>query len=126
MKRKLEEQIEEKLPKSEREKIEIQERKQRKIDIIDTKKSLWKLRNKENKHVQKTNKTIRLENMRKMEDKMKMTKEILTEIREEKKSFAEEQQTKMKEKSRIEISKRKRKERAAQETGNPESALGDA
>ena len=93
-KRKLEEEIEEKLqelPKCEREKIEIQERKQRRLDLIDKKKSLWKLRNKEKIQLKKTNKTIRLESINKIEDKLKLIEEILVEIREEKKRIAEKE-----------------------------------
>ena len=42
----------EKIPKSEKERIELEEEKKRKIDLAQSKKDLWKLRNKEKKILQ--------------------------------------------------------------------------
>ena len=92
-KRKLEQEIEEKLdklPEDMKKKILDKEEKQERLDLIHTKKSLWKFRNKEKKTVIDTNRTEKLEKQTKQEEKLKLIENILEEMRREKLKVEEE------------------------------------
>ena len=80
----------EQLPRSERKKIEIEEEKRRRLDLIQTKKTLWKLRSKMKKPHVTSEKVKRLENIEKLEDKLQMIEKILEETKEETKKREEE------------------------------------
>ena len=85
--RQLEKEIEkgiEKLPTKDRNKIEADEERKREIEIKETRKNLWKWRNKEkkieirNKHVEK------IEKVQKIEERLLVINNILKEMQEEK------------------------------------------
>ena len=67
------------LPKTEPDRIE--EKRKNKLDIIEMKKSLWRLRNKEKKHDRKPEKLIKLENIEKMEEKLTKIKTLKKELK---------------------------------------------
>ena len=95
-KRKLEEEIRNKmniLPTKEREKIERDEKRKERLDLIETKKSLWKFRSKEKKEVHDTERTSKLNNLETLEEKLMMIEKILEELREEKRKFTEDQKS---------------------------------
>ena len=79
-----------KLPAKERNKIVIEEELRRKQDLAETKKTLWKLRSRENKMKRKSEKVQRLENIDKLEGKLEAIETILEELRNEKLKFEEE------------------------------------
>ena len=91
--RKLQEEISNKimeLPETERIKLEKEEERNRRQDIIETKKSLWKLRTKEKKYEKETEKVNRLKKQEEMQQKLITIEKILAEIKEEKRNSTEE------------------------------------
>ena len=118
--RKLNTEIENKLkqlPISERKKIEQEEERQRKIELQQMKKSLWKLRTKENKNERKSEKVEKLEQVEKMEEKLQMIKRLIQELREEEEKHEEEKREEklLKEwRKKIEAKTRRENERKTQ------------
>ena len=91
--RKLRENIENRLgelPIRERQRIQIEDKRQRDKEIQETKKSLWKLRGKEKKYERKTEKTEQLERISTMEEKLILIEETIEKIKEEEKKQTEE------------------------------------
>ena len=87
------------LPEKERKRIEKEEEKERKIDIANTKKTLWKLRTKEKNLVRTSEQEKTIENLENLQEKLTTIEELLKNIDEEKKKVAEETK---KEKEKIE------------------------
>ena len=76
------------LPRETREKIERDEMKKRKLQLQETKSSLWKLRNKDKKQEKKTDFQEKLDTMT---DKMELIKSLLDEAREQDKKIKQEE-----------------------------------
>ena len=119
--RKLEKEIQEgmnKLPQQKRNEILIEENRKQKMEIIETKKSLWKLRKKETKQERKSERTLRLEKIEKMEDKLEIIEKILSELkveRENRKQLEEKRKEAATEEWRKKIRAKDRKERERKE-----------
>ena len=120
--RKLEEEVQRKLyqlPETRRIQLEQEEEKQRKLEIIENKKSLWKLRNKEKKHcIKKPEHVEQLEKLEKIEDKLKMINDIIENLREEdkkKEQLEKEKQEKINEEWRKKVKEKYIKENEKKE-----------
>ena len=108
--RKLENEIEsekKKLPINVRKEIEREENRKKRLDIQDTKKSLWQLRHKGKKYETKSIRVEKLKEIKNLEEKLKEIKNVVEEIREE------EKQAERQRKDRVEkIEKEKVKKKA--------------
>ena len=78
------------LPNQERKLLEEEEKKRNKLELAETKKSLWKLRNKEKKYERKPPKLEQLEKIDKLEEKLRMIEKIIEDLREEELKFEAE------------------------------------
>ena len=115
--RKLEEDIKKglaKLPPKRRNEIEQEEERKRKQDLIETKKSLWKLRGKEKIKVQRKPDNIeKFEKLECMKEKLTVMNKILSEIEEEdrKKKEAENEKKKKQDQRMEKKTAKERRER---------------
>ena len=75
------------LPEPERERLIREENLERRKEIGETKKSLWKLRTKENKFKTSSGRTEKLRKLETLEEKMVEVDRILEELQEEKKNM---------------------------------------
>ena len=109
-----------KLPPKRRNEIEQEEERKRKQDLIETKKSLWKLRGKEKIKVQRKPDNIeKFEKLECMKEKLTVINKILSEIEEEdrKKKEAENEKKKNKIKEwRKKLQKKEEKEETKRRT----------
>ena len=84
----------EKIPKLEKERLELEEKKKRKLELQQTKQDLWKLRKQEKKQVQNAETT----KIKEMSKKLEVLKEILEQEKEKAKEQVKEQARKAKKK----------------------------
>ena len=116
--RKLGEKIQEKLdmlPKNERIRIETEENRQRKIDLVNTKKSLWKLRTKEKQYKTRNEKLEMIDKIENMEEKLNMIEKLLEDIKEKRKQREIEQRKRKEENDKEWKKKVREKDRKEQE-----------
>ena len=109
-KRKLEEDIEmekKKLPINVRKEIERKESREKRLEIQETKKSLWQLRHKSKKYEVKSKRVEKLDEIEDLKEKLKEIKNVVEKIRDE------EKQVENQRKERVEkIEKEKEKKKA--------------
>ena len=105
------------MPTDRRNKLEQEENRKRKQELIETKKSLWKLRGKEKKKIiRKSEHVEKLEKLEKMEEKLYQIEKILEEVKEQDRKKKEEQrERKSKEVAEWRKKLRKKEEKEKQE-----------
>ena len=99
------------LPKREKERIILEENKQKRLELSETCKNLWKLRSKEKKYQSKSDKIKRIERMSEKSEKLELIEKVITELREEEIKHQQEIKTR---KERIEKEKIKKQEQKLQ------------